>query len=304
MRSEHLEWRTNERKIARSRRWAYIFLAPTIVLLLLFSYYPLFDTLKLSVQEVDLFGRPSGFVGLDNYVHMFENPDFIAVLVRTFIYVVLVVGLKVILGLAIALPLASELKGTIFIRPIVLIPMAFSGAVTAVIFRQIFAPKAGLLDMVLNVFGVDSVGWLTHDIPAMASLLVVNVWGGLGIIILLLIGALGSVPTNVLEAASIDGANGWQKLLKIKIPLISPTLFFVIVTSTISALREFATIQVLTDGGPNKATTTLTIALYKEAFSSNVDYSTSAAQGVLLMILVALVALVQFKLGEKKVSYS
>ena len=137
----------------RPRPWAYLFLAPIIALMVLFNYYPFLDTIKISTQSTDLFGRPNGFIGLDNYKDMFESGEFWQVMLRTFVFVVLVVSLKLVLGLAIALPLSSGLAGTRIIRPIVLIPMAFSAAVTSVIFKTMFAPKVGTFDQALHAIG-------------------------------------------------------------------------------------------------------------------------------------------------------
>lgn len=271
--------------------------------MVLFNYYPFLDTIKISTQSTDLFGRPNGFIGLDNYKDMFESGEFWQVMLRTFVFVVLVVSLKLVLGLAIALPLSSGLAGTRIIRPIVLIPMAFSAAVTSVIFKTMFAPKVGTFDQALNAIGLPAPPWLTNGTWAMIAILITISWTSLGMVIMLFMAALDSIPKEVLEAASLDGVGLWQKILHMQIPLISPTIFFLVVTQTMGALKEFTVIKVLTGGGPNDATTTLTIQLYKLAFGSNVDYGTSAAHGIVLMIIVGIVAFIQFRMGEKKVVY-
>ncbi len=295
--------RTTRMKRNRPFFWAYLFLAPTIALMLLFNYYPFFNTIQISMQSTDLFGRPSGFIGATNYESMFASPDFGQVMLRTGIFVVGIVAIKLFLGLAIALPLSSGLAGTIFVRPIVLIPMAFSAAVTSVIFKTMFAPKTGTFDQIFSALHIPGIPWLTHPLWAILAILITISWTSMGMVILLLMSALDSIPKEVMEAASLDGVSGWRKIFSIQLPLISPTIFFIVVTQTMSALKEFTVIKILTNGGPNNATTTLTIQLYKLAFGSNVNYGVSAAYGTVLMVLVGIVAFVQFRLGERKVTY-
>ncbi|MDU0969349.1 MAG: sugar ABC transporter permease [Actinomycetaceae bacterium] len=271
--------------------------------MVLFNYYPFFDTIKISTQSTDLFGRPNGFIGFGNYADMFASDDFWQVMLRTVIFVVLTVSMKLILGLAIALPLSSGLAGTRLVRPIVLIPMAFSAAVASVVFKTMFAPRVGLFDQFLRTLGLPTPPWLTSGGWAMVAILITIAWTSMGMVIMLFMAALDSVPREVLEAASLDGVNLWQRIVHMQLPLISPTIFFLVVTETMGALKEFTIIQVLTNGGPNNATTTLTIQLYKLAFGSNVDYGTSAAHGIILMIIVGIVAFFQFRMGEKKVVY-
>lgn len=271
--------------------------------MLLFNYYPLVDTVRISMQSTDLFGRPSGFIGLANYVEMFASTEFHMVMLRTTIFVVLVVSIKLVLGLAIALPLSSGLAGTVLVRPIVLIPMAFSAAVASVIFKTMFTPRVGTFDQMLTALGLPAPQWLTSSTWAMISVLITMSWFSMGLIIMLFMAALDSVPKEVLEASDIDGVNWWQKIIRMQLPLISPTIFFIIVTQSIAALKEFTVINVLTEGGPNSATTTLTIELYNLAFGSNVDYGRSTAHGIVLMVIVGIVAFFQFKLGEKRVVY-
>lgn len=294
-------------KLGRDRRkpylWAYAFLLPSFLVLGTFSYWPLVQTIMLSVQQTDLFGNAAGFAGFDNYKNMFTSSDFLRTLLITVIFVVATVVLKLIAGLAIAIPLSTRLAGTWLIRPIVLIPMAFSVAVASVAFKAMFAPGTGVFDQLLSMLGIVGPDWLTSPKWALISTIIVDVWVGIGMATLLLMAALDSIPSNIMEAASIDGAGTIRKIFSMQLPLITPTVFFIVVTQSVAALREFTVFNVLTGGGPNGATTTLTYDLYSQAFGASADYGASAARGVVLMVIVALLTVVQFRFGERKVNY-
>lgn len=291
---------------SRTRRrphlWAYLFLLPTVAIMGLFDYWPLVSTFQLSTQATDLFGRAAGFVGGDNYLDMLSDPAFAKTLVTTFVFTGASVVGKLICGLAIALPLSSKLAGSRVVRPMVLIPMAFSVAVASVVFKTMFLPKSGTIDSFLAVFGISGPAWLTDPRWAMVSIVMVDVWVTIGMVVLLLMAALDGVPLSVLEAAEMDGTPWWRRIWSIQLPIITPTLFFIVVTQSVQALREFTLINILTQGGPSGATTTLTYDLYAEAFASNANYGASAARGVVLMVIVGLFSLLQFRL-ERRVNY-
>jgi sn-glycerol 3-phosphate transport system permease protein len=268
----------------------------------LFDYWPLISTLRLSVQSTDLFGRPDGFIGAANYSDMLTDPAFLKTLGVTALFTLGTVLGKVVAGLAIALPLSTKLRGSRLMRPIVLLPMAFSAAIAAVVFKTMFQPRSGTFDLMLGFFGVEGPEWLTSPGWALFSVVLVDVWVTLGTVTLLFLAALDSVPESALEAASLDGAEWHQRIWSIQLPLITPTLFFVMVTQSVHALREFTVLNILTGGGPNGATTTLTVDLYDTGFASNADYGAAAARGVVLMIIVGIFTLMQFRL-EKKVNY-
>lgn len=286
----------------RAYPWAYFFLLPTLLIMGTFDYWPLVSTFRLSTQATDLFGRPAGFIGAANYADMFTDPDFAKTLVTTFLFTAASVLGKLVCGLAVALPLSSRLAGSRLVRPIVLIPMAFSVATASVVFKSMFLPRSGTFDTLLAAFGIVGPPWLTAPGWAMASIVLVDVWVTIGMVVLLLLAALDGVPQTVLEAAQVDGAPWWRRIWNIQLPIITPTLFFILVTQSVQALREFTLINILTKGGPDGATTTLTFDLYAKAFASNANYGASAARGVVLMVIVGLFSLLQFRL-ERRVNY-
>lgn len=283
--------------------WAWALLAPTIIVVVVFNYWPLAQTLLLSTQKSDLFGRPAGFAGLDNYAAMLADPAFQRTLVNTLVFVLLTVVGKIVIGLALAVPLAQRLRGTRFARAAVLIPMAVSAAVAGLAFRAMMTPTTGILDQLAIMMTGSPAGWLTEPTTAMVSIVIVDVWTALGFVTLLFIAAIDAIPEDVLEAASLDGASWMRRLVSVMLPLMTPTLFFVLVTQSMQAMREFTVINVVTGGGPGGATRTLVFDIWAQAFGGTANYSASAARGIVLLLIISVMAFVQFRLLERKVNY-
>lgn len=287
-----------------SQSWAVALLVPAFTIFALFEFYPLARTLFMSTQGTDLFGQPSGFVGAENYLRMFASGDFLRTLVTTLIFTVGTVAGKIVAGLAIAIPLSARLRGTLWLRSIVLVPMAMSVAATAVTFKAMLQPDSGPIDRLLIAFGITPPLWLTDPFWALFTVTVVDVWFSIGLAVLLFMAALDSMPEEVLEAAKVDGASSWNMTKFIRIPLVTPTIFFLTVTQSVHALRQFAIIQVMTGGGPNGATKTLTVDIYDAAFGAGTaDYGSAAARGVVLMLIVMSISAFQFLVLERRVHY-
>ncbi len=293
---------------ARRRRrgahpWAYLFLLPSLVAILTFDYWPLARTLFLSTQTTNLFGMPAGFIGLDNYTRMLDDPDFWRTLGTTVAFMLGSVATKLIVGLAIAVPLSYRVRGTSLFRAAVLIPMAVSVAVAGLAFRALMTPSTGLLDVIVRSFGGDNVGWLTSTDVALVSVIIVDAWVALGFTVLLLLAALDNVDADIYEAASLDGATTLRTLRSITLPLITPTLFFLIVTQSVQSLREFTVINVLTGGGPADSTKTLVLDIYDAAFGGTADYGAASARSIVLLLLILTLTAIQFGVLERKVNY-
>lgn len=285
-------------------RWAWLFLAPAMLILLSFDYWPLVRTFFLSTQGTDLFGAPSGFVGLENFELMFADSAFWSTLLVTFLYTAGSVTGKLLIGLAIAVPLATGLRGSALLRSMALIPMAISVAVAALVFKMMFQPGTGLFDQIAAALGAGPGGWLTQSQMALLAVIIVDIWCGIGITVLLLLAALDGVPEEVLEASHIDGTHAIQRLWHIKLPLITPTLFFILITQSIAGMREFTIINLVTGGGPGTATNTLVIDIYKTAFGSGTsDYGAAAARGLVLLVIIVTLAFVQMRVLERRVHY-
>ena len=280
--------------------WAWLFLAPAIILFLLFDFFPFFRAIFLSFSNVDLFGRPSGFAGFANYANMFTDPGFIGTVIRTLIFTIASVVLKLGIGLAIAVPLSFRLRGTVWMRSVVLIPMAVSTAVGTLVFKQMFAPTIGFFDQVAMSFGLGEVGWLTSPRVAMISALITETWIGISFVTLLMMVAIDGISTEVVEAANLDGCTGWRYIRHIVLPSISNMLLVLSVTQAMQAMKEFTVFQVLTAGGPGTSTRTLVLDIYQNAFGGGTaDFAAASARGMVLFIMILLLTLLQFWLKRK-----
>lgn len=279
-----------------------LFAFPNLALIAVFAYWPILENLYLSLTSWDFISPEPFFVGLANYSSLFASESFRSVLWITVIWVVVVVGVSLILGVALAALFSMKLPGTTAVTGIVFAPHVISGAAIAAVWLFIFDQNYGLARVVFNAFGMDSPAWTTDSNWSLAALLIVSIWKGVGFVAIVYLAAMQGLPSEVLEAARIDGANRLQIFTRITMPLLSPTTFFLVITQTIGAFQAFDIIAVMTGGGPAGATTTLSWFIYDQAFQrSNVGYS-AAAGTIMFVILMAITAL-QFKFIEKKVHY-
>lgn len=284
--------------------WPILALAPALLFFAVFDYFPLGRVVMLSMQATDLFGRPAGFIGLENYQRLLGDPQFLSTLSTTLLFAVGSVTAKLLVGLAIALPLSVAGRGSWLARPVVLIPMAVSVAVAGLVFRALFQPGFGLADQVLAAFGIPSPGWLVNPDFALVSVIIVDTWTAVGFTVLILLAGLASVAEEVREAAAIDGAGAFRTAVHIVIPLITPSLFFLVVYHTIGALREFAVINVLTQGGPANATRTLVIDIWNYAFGANAgSFGAASARAIVLLVIVGAASALQFRISGERVHY-
>ncbi|TFJ91654.1 sugar ABC transporter permease [Lentibacillus salicampi] len=279
-----------------------LFLMPSIVLFSIFLFYPLVRTIYLSFFLTDASGTPTAFVGLDNFIQMFTSPVFLQSMQSTFLFVHYTVPGTVLIGLFLAVIANEKLKGIGFFRTIFSSTMGISVAAGSVFWLFLFNPTMGWLNQILGFFGMESIGWLTDPNFALISVSVTTIWMNLGFTFLILLGGLQSIDSYLYENADIDGAGYFYKLRRITIPMLSPTLFFVLTVSLINAFQTFGQIDMLTRGGPQNETNLIVYSIYQEAFM-NYQYGTASAQAVVLFVIILILTLVQFKLGERKVHY-
>lgn len=282
---------------------AYFLLAPTLVILLMFLYFPAVDTFRLSTQLVKLGIPRTAFVCVDNFTSLVGDPKYLqAILVTVFMSVAIVVFS---LGIALAVALVAYLpvKGARIYRTLLIWPYAISPVVAGIIFLLIFNPLAGLFNFVYEaLFGV-AIPWLNNPAYAPWAVIIASVWKSLGFNILFYIAGLQNVPGDLVEAAAIDGANAWRRFWSIVFPMLSPITFFLIITNTTYAVFEtFGTIDTLTSGGPLGSTTTLMFRIYEVGFT-NRDLGKAAAQSIVLFIMVIGFTLLQFRTTARRVTY-
>lgn len=295
--------------LARAVKWEtvapYTFVAPLLFLITLFIFWPLLYSFYLSTLRWNLVSAVRTFVGFGNFTELPADPRFGDAITNTGVYVLALVPIQVFLPLGLALLLwpIRRSRAQDAYRVTLFAPTVISFAVAALVWMWIFSPHQGLLNQVIVAFGGSSVSWLTDPKTAIWAVIGVSAWKVMGFNLLLYIAALEAVPHEYLEAAEIDGAGGWQLTRHIRWPLISPTFFFVLVTTVIFVNDEvFSAINVMTDGGPFERTTNLVYYLYEQAFRY---FQVGAASAVALILFFAIVLLtwLQFRFVERRVHY-
>lgn len=264
---------------------ALLFLSPTLVVFGAFILFPVFFSFYLSFQKWNMFGGSSTYVGLDNYIALFKNPDFWLVLKNTAIYTFATVPLNMIFSLLIAYALNKKIIGKKLLRTLLFAPVVISPVAAAVIWRWLYDPNFGLINYFLGFLGVPSINWLNDPSAAMFALIIMGVWKTFGINMILFSAGLQAIPENYYEAALIDGAGPWARFWNVTIPMLAPTLFFIMVMSMIGSFQVFDLVYVLTSGGPLGATKVLVFYIYEYAFKYFQMGYASAASYVLFAIL-------------------
>ena len=292
------------RRARRRRGYALfaLFAFPNLALIAIFAYWPIIANVYLSLTNWDFISPKPLFIGLTNYSSMLVSPSFHKVLWVSVVWVVVVVGVSLVLGVLLAALFSRRFPGTSAVTGIVFTPHVVSGAAIAVVWLFIFDPNYGLARVFFELFGAESPNWTTDADWALPALLIVSIWKGVGFVAIVYLAGIQGLPSDVLEAARLDGASSVQVFLKVVLPLLSPTTFFLVITQTLAAFQAFDIIAIMTSGGPASATTTLSWFIYEQAFlRSNVGYS--AAAGTVMFVVLMLITALQFRFVEKKVHY-
>ncbi len=288
----------------RQSAGAFLYLVPALVVFAVFMFWPLGRSVFLSFQGSDLFGRPSGFVGADNYARLVGGGDFGQVLAVTAGFTVLTVLPSLLIALVLALLLNQRIRAVRFFRTGFALPFAFSVATASVVFGVLYNPAVGVLNGLITQLGGNRVAWLTDPSIALLSVSLATVWMQLGYNLLVLSAGLGAIDEDVVEAARLDGAHGLRLQRSVIVPLLTPQLFFLLVTGTITSLQSFGQIHILTRGGPDSSTTTLVYSIYDQAFANNnSNFGYASAQAIVLLVIVLLITAIQFGVLERKVFY-
>ncbi|MCR6670080.1 carbohydrate ABC transporter permease [Devosia ginsengisoli] len=284
---------------------AALFLLPCLIIFAAFVLYPLGRTFHLSFFSNDLLGRPVHFVGLEQYHRIVSDPYLVGVMGTTALFLAYTVLPGIIIGLGLALLLQPKIAAIGVFRALLATPFAFSVAAAAVVFNVFYRPGIGLFNGLLQQMGLPAIDWLTSPNYALGSVAVVSIWRYMGYTLIVCLAGLQSIPDELYEAARIDGASSWHRFRYITLPLMTPTLFFLLVVSTIHSLQTFGEIKLMTAGGPVNSTTTLVYSLYKSAFAyGSSDYGLASALGVVLLLVVTVITVIQFRFLQRKVFYS
>jgi alpha-1,4-digalacturonate transport system permease protein len=285
-------------RLAGRTSWPYLLLLPTVALLFTFTLYPLLQGLWMSLFRrglVVVAQVPESipvFVGVDNYLQLFSDKDFIVSLLHTVLFVIVAVPLQLAAALGLALLLAPQTRFNAVIRTIVFFPSMISGLIIGVIWAWLFARNSGLVNYGLSLVGIPAVPWLEQDQLAQAAVVVAWVWGGAGFNMMILIAGLTAIPKDLYEAAAIDGTSRWRTFTRLTLPLLEPSIVVVAVLGVLGAFQVYEIVVSLTTGGPGRATVFLVQNIYETAFKKPNQAGLAAAQsGVLFVILMALTIL-------------
>ncbi len=288
----------------RERLMGYILAAPAVILLVVFTVYPLIYLIYRSLFGGNLIAKDLDFVGIENYQTLFESEDFHKVLTNTLVYTLITVVLTIVLAVIIASWLHSKRNRKLndITQTFIFTPHIISVVSVSTLFLWLMDSKMGFLNSVLNALGFDSYTFLASPDTALFSIALVMVWKGLGYYVLLIMAALQNIPSNVYEAAEIDDTPKLRTFFKITLPMISPTILFTSVVATISSFKVFDSVSIMTGGGPLNSTNTLVYYIYEYAYRYGKPGQACAA-GVILLIFVCAITFLQFKVSKKRVYY-
>jgi len=275
----------------------YLFLAPNFIGFIIFLLFPICFAFLIMLTDWSL-AKPPAFVGLENFETMVNDRLFWKSLGNSFYYTFVAVPTGIFIAFWLALALNRKMRGIIFFRTIYFLPQITLTVAAATIWRWIYQPEIGMINHMLDWFGIDGPKWIHDTKWAMPSVIIMSNWQGIGFAMLILLAGLQGIPEEYYEAASIDGASGWQRMRYVTLPMLTPALFFVVVTSLIGAFQSFDQFFVLTQGGPAHATTPLTLYIFQNAFTFfKMGYGAALASVVFVIILI--ITIVQWRLARR-----
>lgn len=278
-------------------RWGWLFLAPALLGIGIFTALPTLGTLGLSFASWDLLAAPR-WVGLANYRDLLADPLFYRVMGQTLLFVALYVPLDLVLGLGAALALNRRLRGLGLLRTAYFLPLVTSMVAAAMLWSWIYDPRQGLLNALLVAWHGHPVGWLTDPRVALVSLVVVSLWKNLGYDLLLFLAGLQAVPGDLLEAADLDGAGAFQRFRLVTLPLLGPTMAMATIVATVRAFQTFDTVYLMTAGGPQRATTIAGFWLFQNAFTY-FKLGKASALAFALALILAVISALQWRFRDR-----
>lgn len=284
----------------RESRYGWFFIAPAFLHLLIFALIPIGYAFGLSLFKVRIIRPEKVFAGADNYTFALGEESFRNALWNSTRYALVSVPLGIIVALAVAILVSQKLRGVTLFRTLYYIPAISSGVAISMLWIYVYLPETGMINSALNMFGINNkTDFLSQIEWAMWAVVFMSVFTGLGPRMVLFLAGLVGIPQELYEAGALDGATGWRAFWKITLPMLVPTTFFVVVTSTISALQIFTPIYMMTKGGPEESTDVVGYHIYTEAWV-NFNTGLAAAKSFVLLAAIVLISLVQFRLMKNQ----
>lgn len=283
----------------RKSQTGWWFIAPATLHLLVFALVPVAYAAYVSLFRWDILRDERTFVGLDQYQRLMADQAFWGAMGQTFKYALMAVPGGLVAALLVALAVSQPLKGMAWFRTLFYIPAVSSGVAIAMLWIYVYLPERGLINTMLMGLGRPSIDFLNESGWALPALAFMSIWVGLGPRMIIYVAGLMSLPVTVYEAASLDGASGWQKFWRMTMPLLAPTHLFVLVTSTIGAFQTFTPVYMMTNGRPMGTTNLVGYHIYVTAWE-NFNVSAASAQSFVLLFLLGLVSLAQFRMMRRR----
>ena len=291
-----------KRVVFRSTWLPWALLAPQLAIIGVFFFWPAAQTVLQSLQQQDAFGTSTSWVGIENFVQLFQDRSYLESFKTTAVFSISVATLGIAVSLLLAVFADRVIKGALAYKTLLIWPYAVAPAVAGVLWLFMFAPSIGVVSYALRKSGIQWNALLNGD-QAMLLIVMAAVWKQISYNFLFFLAGLSSIPKSLIEAAAIDGAGPWRRFWTIVFPLLSPTTFFLLVINIVYAFFDtFGIVDAATEGGPGKDTSILVYKLYYDGFKA-LDLGGSAAQSVVLMVIVVTLTVAQFKFVEKKVNY-
>lgn len=294
--------KNHSKLLVQDRKWGYLFISPMVIGNILFLTAPIVVAFFLSLTDWTIM-KDWKFIGLSNYIQAFnEDPLFWKTVFNTLYFTVVFVPLNIVLTLSLALLLKEPIKGVGFFRTAMFTPVVTSVIVWAVVWQYILQTENGLINAVLELFGITGPAWLYDLKLAMPVIVIVTLLKGFGINMVIFLAALNDVPTMYYEAAKLDGAGRWSMFRNVTLPLIAPSLFMVVILTMIASLKVFGQIYILTQGGPNMSTYVFVYYIYVKAFRM-FEFGYASAISFILFLIILGLTLAQWSLRKRWVHY-
>ena len=291
-----------KRVLFRSAWLPWVLMLPQLIIIGVFFFWPAAQAVLQSFQVQDAFGLSTEWVGFQNFVQLWNDPTYLASFKTTAWFSILVAGLGIGISLVLAIFADRVVRGAMFYKTLLIMPYAVAPVIAGVLWVFIFSPSIGVATFGLRALGIDW-NYQMDDNQAMTLIIIASVWKQISYNFLFFLAGLQSIPKSLIEAAAIDGAGPLRRFWNIQLPLLSPTTFFLLVINIVYAFFDtFGIIDATTEGGPGQSTSILVYKVYQDGFKA-LDLGSSAAQSVILMIIVVALTVVQFRYVEKKVNY-
>jgi len=283
-------------------RVAFAFILPALLLLVVFVFYPMVRAFIISFQKLHLINPNASFAGIGNYASLLHNQTFLQAMGNSFYFAAVVIPVQTAIALGLALLVQRKFRGVGFFRTVYFLPVVVSFAIAATVFRLIYNKDYGMLNVLLKGMGLAPLDFLSNPDISMIGIIILCIWKAMGFFMIVFLAGLNNIPDALYEAAQVDGANAVQRFFRITLPLLKRTMAFVVIITTMDALKIFVPVYITTSGGPAGSTSTLVHYIYKTAFEQ-MNMGLAAAAAFLFFAVVFVISLVQLRLFRSDVEY-